>query len=282
MGSVRTTWKRLESYVLRLPLLTRVIILAIAAVHFLEVIGVPVSGYFALDPAVMGLDQMHRLNTYPLCHTGLIHAVLNLFALTPLLERFEREIGTLKTTLLIAGPIVTFPAGLYLLIEMGILHGKQEIMGASALVFTFLANEAVKTFAFQPYYTILGYEFPSWISPIVWMVLASFLVPSSNLLGHFCGLIIGYAYACRYLRLLEPSEWILAKVEKTLGFVLLKLPWYVSLEKRTELNYMEFLPMASPRVASSGNAEEGLAGTGAGRTLGGANPGRPLGGVPGV
>jgi membrane associated rhomboid family serine protease len=46
---------------------------------------------------------VHRLNTYPLIHTGLVHALLNLIALTPLLERFEREIGTLKTTLLIAG-----------------------------------------------------------------------------------------------------------------------------------------------------------------------------------
>lgn len=46
---------------------------------------------------------VHRLNTYPLVHTGAVHAVLNLIALTPLLERFEREIGTLKTLLLIAG-----------------------------------------------------------------------------------------------------------------------------------------------------------------------------------
>jgi len=269
LSSVRATWKRLEAYVLRLPLLTRVVILAISAVHFFEVIGVPVSVYFALDPKVMGLDQMHRLNTYPLVHTGLMHCLMNIFALTPLLERFEREIGTLKCLLLIAGPIVTFPAALYLLIEMGLLQGRQEIMGASALVFTFLANEAIKTFAFQPYYTIVGYEFPSWITPIFWMMLATFLVPSSNLLGHFCGLVVGYAYACRYLRLLEPSEWILTKVEKTLAFVLLRLPWYVSLEKRTEMNYMEILPMVSPRAGGSGAAEEGFGGAGGGRPLGG-------------
>jgi hypothetical protein len=57
---------------------------------------------------VMGADAeiqqtVHRLNTYPLVHTGLVHALMNLIALTPLLERFEREVGTLKTTLLIAG-----------------------------------------------------------------------------------------------------------------------------------------------------------------------------------
>ena len=46
---------------------------------------------------------MHRLNTYPLVHVGLLHALLNLLALTPLLERFEREVGTLKTLLLVLG-----------------------------------------------------------------------------------------------------------------------------------------------------------------------------------
>jgi hypothetical protein len=63
----------------------------------------------------------------------------------------------------------------------------------SALVFTFLAAEAVKTCGFQPNYRIVGWEIPTWTTPILWMVLASFLVPGSSVLGHFCGLVIGYA-----------------------------------------------------------------------------------------
>jgi len=78
---------------------------------------------------------VHRLNTYPLIHTGWIHALLNVIAVTPLLERFEREVGTLKTTLLIAGPLVTFPAGLYLGIEMFVLRGSQAVMGARYVLF---------------------------------------------------------------------------------------------------------------------------------------------------
>jgi hypothetical protein len=65
--------------------------------------------------------------------------------------------------------------------------------------------------------------------------------------------------AWRYLRLLEPSEWILKKVEEKLGFVLLRLPWYIGLEKRTEMSWFEMLPMAAP---PSGQAH------GQGRTLG--------------
>jgi hypothetical protein len=64
-------------------------------------------------------------------------------------------------------------------------------------VFTFLAAEAVKTCGFQPNYKIVGYEIPTWSTPILWMVLASFLVPGSSVLGHFCGLVIGYA--CKWV-----------------------------------------------------------------------------------
>jgi len=81
---------------------------------------------------------------------------------------------------------------------------------------------------------------------------------------------MGGIVACRYLRLLEPSEWILKKVEEKLGFLLFRLPWYVSLEKRSELNYMEMLPAVGgvPRTGEASSSS----------SSGGFNaPGRPLG-----
>lgn len=82
---------------------------------------------------------------------------------------------------------------MYLGIEMFILQGNTVVAGASALVFTLMATEAIKTYAFQPYYKIAGWEVPSWCTPIFWMVVIAFLVPASSILGHFCGLVIGYA-----------------------------------------------------------------------------------------
>ena len=73
---------------------------------------------------------MHRLNTYPLVHASIAHALLNLVALAPLLERFEREVGTLKSTLLVSGPLCTFPAGLYLVLEAGVFRGSQAVYGS--------------------------------------------------------------------------------------------------------------------------------------------------------
>ena len=46
---------------------------------------------------------MYRLNTYPLIHLGILHAILDTFALVPLMERFEAEHGTLLTGAMFLG-----------------------------------------------------------------------------------------------------------------------------------------------------------------------------------
>jgi glycosylphosphatidylinositol transamidase len=46
---------------------------------------------------------VYRTNTFPLIHRGFLHALLNVVALTPLLERFEAEHGTLTSLLLFFG-----------------------------------------------------------------------------------------------------------------------------------------------------------------------------------
>lgn len=102
------------------------------------------------------LDAVYRLNTFPIIHVGFIHALLNALALTPLLERFEREHGTLTTIALFFGraylPLLsvsiclffsetlshefqrialsTLPGGLYILVERVILRGDTAVLGA--------------------------------------------------------------------------------------------------------------------------------------------------------
>ncbi|RPA98917.1 hypothetical protein L873DRAFT_1685912 [Choiromyces venosus 120613-1] len=173
--------------------------------------------------------------------------------------------------------LVTFPGGLYVGIEMFLLGAYDSVAGASALVFTLMANEAVKTFWEKPTYNIAGYGIPSWMAPIFWLVIISILVPGASILGHFCGLVIGYLYACHYLRLLEPPENIMGKVESKLNFLLRRIPFYISLENRTEMNYMEFLPTSiSSRTQSTSRATtpipmesvSGFAAAGPGRVLG--------------
>ena len=46
---------------------------------------------------------MYRINTFPFIHLNLLHTLMNVLALTPLLERFEMEHGTLNTVALFFG-----------------------------------------------------------------------------------------------------------------------------------------------------------------------------------
>jgi hypothetical protein len=46
---------------------------------------------------------VYRLNTFPFIHTGFLHMLVNIICLTPLMERFEAEHGTLNTTALFLG-----------------------------------------------------------------------------------------------------------------------------------------------------------------------------------
>jgi surface polysaccharide O-acyltransferase-like enzyme len=94
---------------------------------------------------------VYRLNTYPFIHMGFFHASMNLLALTPLLERFEAEHGTLTAIALFIGrksypslqklgrgaltwsicvALSTFPAGLYILFEKFLLHRNTAVIGA--------------------------------------------------------------------------------------------------------------------------------------------------------
>lgn len=94
--------QRLRSYILRLPLITRIILIIIIA-FWIAGISHGFQHWAQLIPSEVIAGGMHRINTYPLLHLGLIHTVSNLVALAPLLERFEAEHGSLVTLVLFTG-----------------------------------------------------------------------------------------------------------------------------------------------------------------------------------
>jgi len=189
-----------------------------------------------LVPSEVGLSSMYRINTYPLIHVGFFHALFNTFALVPLLERFEAEHGTLLSAALFSGPLSTLPAGLYLLVEKGILRSNSSVQGASVWVFVLLGYEAMKQFQTNPYFSLSSYKIPTWTSPLVLLVFISALVPNTSFLGHACGVSVGYLYGMGYLRLLAPPERILRWIEGKLN-LLGRLPHYVSVDQKTYGRY---------------------------------------------
>lgn len=130
---------RARSYLVRLPLFTRGVVAIIIAFWALSLQSLwDVRAWGALIPDTLGLStgsltrqplpssldlvclqtgfcyllwiitngsllSVYRANTFPFIHTNFFHALMNVLALTPLLERFESEYGTLTTLALFLG-----------------------------------------------------------------------------------------------------------------------------------------------------------------------------------
>jgi membrane associated rhomboid family serine protease len=224
---------RARSYVLRLPLLTRCFAAAIVLFWIAGLQGLfDVRAWGDLDPKEVGFGTLYRLNTFPFVHLNLFHAFFNILALTPLLERFEMQNGTLTSLALFLGPFGTIPAVLYLFVEKYIFWGSTAIMGASIWVFLLLGVEAIQTFRANPKFNIGSYFIPTWTTPLMLLLVVEALMPSSSFLGHICGLVVGYAWGLGYIRFLAPPDKILRWIEGKLG-LLERLPRYVSVDQKT-------------------------------------------------
>lgn len=250
---------RARSYVSRLPLFTRAIIVLILAVWvagFQSVLDVQQWG--ALIPDQVSIFAAYRLSTFPLVHLNFLHALFNVLALTPLMERFEGEYGTLTTVALFFGPLTTIPGVLYVLIERMILRGNNAVIGASVWVFLLLGMEAIRTFKTNPYLVIGTHHIPTWTMPLLMMLVVGALVPRTSLLGHLCGIIVGYVAGLGYVKYLAPPEWALRWIESRLNLLAI-LPHYVSIDQKT---YGRFgvLPLTN-RPGPGGSAATELVGT---------------------
>jgi glycosylphosphatidylinositol transamidase len=95
---------RIRSYIFRLPLFTRLILLAIIAFWLLGFQTVwSVTKWGWLEPKEVNFGTLYRLNTFVLVHTGFWHMLVDTICLVPLLERFEAEFGTLTSIALFLG-----------------------------------------------------------------------------------------------------------------------------------------------------------------------------------
>ncbi|KAH7322974.1 rhomboid family protein [Stachybotrys elegans] len=234
MSNVRSiNTVRARSYLIRLPLFTRAIVLVIVFFWALSLQSVwDVRYWGALIPDQISFTSAYRLSTYPLIHQNVIHAILNILALTPLMERFESEYGTLTTLALFFGPLTTVPSFLYLFIEAVILRGNTPVLGASLWVFVLLGMESIRTYRSNPYLVIGTYHIPTWTTPLLMVLGVAALIPGTSLLGHLCAVGFGYFCGLGYLKYLAPPEWALRWIESRLNLLAI-LPHYVSVDQKT-------------------------------------------------
>lgn len=252
--------QRVRSYLLRLPLFTRGIILAILCFWVLELQTVwSVIQWGSLIPKEIGFGSMYRLNTFPLIHVGFLHMLVDTICLVPLMERFEAEHGTLNTAALFLGPLATIPAALYILVDMVVLRDNTPVLGASIWVFLLLGVEAIKTYRANPYFDISGYKIPTWTTPLAIILVTSALLPNASFLGHMCGVLVGYLFGLGYLKILAPPEKVLRWIEGKLN-LLGRLPHYVSVDQKTYGRY-GVLPSSSTSGAGEHNVAMGWVGS---------------------
>lgn len=228
---------RIRPYLQRIPLFSR-ILLAVIVVFWIGSFSHGFSESTQLAPDKVLKGEGHRLTTYPFLHVGLLHAITNILALTPLLEKFETENGTLVTAVMFTGPFSSFPAILYTLISY-VFGIKTPVQGASVWVFLLVSSTVYRSSRTTPRISIpsTNQTFPTAAIPLVLILVTSFLVPHTSLIGHCCGAIIGYGWGAGYLKILAPPEKILRWIEEKLG-LRTRLPGsYVSVEKLTYGRY---------------------------------------------
>lgn len=100
---------------------------------------------------------------------------------------------------------------MYLIIESAILRANNGVMGArfaihslsmwdpfanlnlgSIWVFLLLGMEAIRTYRSNPHLIIGTHQIPTWTTPLLLIIVVWALVPNTSLLGHLCGVAVGY------------------------------------------------------------------------------------------
>ncbi|KAI5790720.1 hypothetical protein DFH27DRAFT_603114 [Peziza echinospora] len=225
---LRPDFTPLRTYLLTLPFVTTTILLLAILIQLLQSTLLPtLRPLLSLDPLALTsptwYTQLHRLNTYPLTHLSPLHAAANLLAFVPLSARFERFQGSARWAALALGPLVVFPGVGYVVVERFVLPGggTTRVVGLSALVLTLFTIVAVNTSRVSPYIQVPWWRcggggrggFRTIYAPLALVGVFFVVAPGGSVVGHLCGVAVGYLYGFGWLAGLEPKEWVVEKVE---------------------------------------------------------------------
>jgi hypothetical protein len=114
----------------------------------------------------------------------------------------------------------------------------------------------------------MPHRIPTVILPLIFIILTSFLIPHTSLLGHLCGTLIGYGWGTGFLKFLSPPEKILRWAEEKLRLRSRLPSSYVSVDRTSQGRYgLGVLP--TDEISMNGTANSGaFSGTGdAGRRV---------------
>lgn len=80
-------------------------------------------------------------------------------------------------------------------------------------VFLLLGIEAIRTYKTNPYLVIGTHNIPTWVSPLVLVVVAKALMPNSSFFGHLSGVATGYLCKILLLSWQTSHKWLMIYCE---------------------------------------------------------------------
>ena len=104
-------------------------------------------------------------------------------------------------------------------------------------------------------------KLPTLVVPVLVILVTWFLIPHTSLLGHLCGMAIGFGWGSGFLKFLVPPEKLQRWLEDTLRLRARLPSSYVSVDKGTMGRYgLNDLPSSSgtPNGILSGTGEPGI------------------------
>lgn len=156
-------------------------------------------------------------------HANAFHLILNLVALQPIVSQFERVNGTVRTGIVL-NVLAVVTAIPWCILSIGFFPD-DAVLGSSAWIFSFMGYWAIRESSKQPTTQLApNLIVPTWVLPIIYLVVIAVIIPSSSFIGHLLGLVAGWAMALGYLDpLIEPSSkvvlWIENKISRGIDLI---------------------------------------------------------------
>ncbi|KAG5367937.1 Rhomboid protein 2 [Yarrowia sp. E02] len=138
------------------------------------------------------------------------------------LTNFELN-GTVRTGIVL-NVLAVVTAIPWCLLSIGFFPD-EAVLGSSAWIFSFMGYWAIRESSKQPTTQLApNLVVPTWLLPIIYLVVIAIVIPSSSFIGHLLGLVAGWMMALGYLDvLIEPSSkvvlWIENKISKVIDLI---------------------------------------------------------------
>lgn len=218
------------------PAITIGLAIFLSFLYFLNFF-IPINNAISFAPQDLLEFNLNKLSFYSMGHLSFLHLLFNVISLITPMSNFEKRNGTVYTGIILN--LLTVSTGLLYALFGIFLYPNSKILGASGIIFSFLGWFAYHESLINATYLITPtVSIPTIYSPLIPLILIAIFVPGSSFLGHLFGLLMGYALALGYFKILIPKssiiEWIEVKAQPLINLI----PSFVKYYREEDTKYV--------------------------------------------